>query len=74
MHHSHLQTQAIKLEEYTIKIAKIIAQTIMMMNDQLVQTFSLNKGIKEFGTKSYKAAHEKMKQFLNCTVIKAILI
>ena len=44
------------------------------MNYQFAQTFSLNKGIKEFGNKGYQAAHKEMKQLHNRIVFKPILI
>jgi hypothetical protein len=61
-HQTHLQTQAIDPLEYLIDTAKVIAKTIIHMNQQFAQTFSLNKGIKEFGEQGHKAAYKKMKQ------------
>jgi hypothetical protein len=45
-HQGHLQTQPMEPEEYLIKTAKVIAQTISAMNHQFAQTYSLIKGIK----------------------------
>ena len=73
-HHNHLLTQAIKKQEHTIETARIIARTMTSMNYQFAQTFSLNKGIKEFGNKGYQAAHKKIKQLHNRIVFKPILI
>ena len=40
----------------------VIAKTMIHMNYHFAQTFSLNKGIKEFGEQGHKAAYEEMKQ------------
>ena len=39
-----------------------------------MQTYSLNKGIKEFRTKTYQAAHKEIKQLHNSIVFKPIFI
>jgi hypothetical protein len=64
-HHNYLLTQAIAKQKYKIEMAKIIAWAITSMSYQIMQTFSLNKGIKEFVNKSYQAVHTKMKQLHN---------
>jgi hypothetical protein len=73
-HQGHLQTQAIKPQEYSINNAKIIATTIATINHQFTQTYSLMKGIKEFGDKGRQAAHEEMKQLHDRIVFKPIAI
>jgi hypothetical protein len=45
-----------------------------MINYQFAQTYSLIKGIKEFGDKGCQAAHNKMKQLHNCIIFKLIAI
>ena len=65
IHHNHLQIQAIEVEEYSIKTAKITAWTITLMNHQYVKTYYMRKDIKEFGTKGYQAAHKEMKLLHN---------
>jgi hypothetical protein len=72
-HHSHLQTQTTNPQEYLIETAKVIAKTINKLNHQFAQTYSLKKGIKEFGERSHKAAHEEMKQLHNRVVFILIL-
>jgi hypothetical protein len=44
------------------------------MNYQFAQTYSLIKGIKDFGNKGHQAAHKEMKQLHNCIVFKPILV
>jgi hypothetical protein len=72
--HIALQTQAIESEEYSIETAKVIAQSILTMNYQLSHTYSLFKGIKEFGNKGLQAAHEEIKQLHDCIVFKLYLV
>jgi hypothetical protein len=67
-HQGHLQTQAIESEEYLIKTAKVIAQTISAMNHQFAQTYSLIKGIKALCNKKCQAVHKEMKQVHNCII------
>jgi hypothetical protein len=62
----HLET------EYTEEPAKIIAKTIHHYNSMLyatssnkcsfLETFSLNKGLKQFGEKGYNATFDKIRQ------------
>eukprot|EP00978_Attheya_sp_CCMP212_P016782 scaffold44262_cov52-Attheya_sp.AAC.4 len=42
------------------------------MNKQFLQTFSLNRGIREFGTNGKDAAHKEMKQLHDRTVFELI--
>jgi hypothetical protein len=60
--------------EYSIKTAKVIAQTISAMNYQFAQTYSLSKSIKAYGKIGYQAAHKEIKQLHNCIVFKQILV
>jgi hypothetical protein len=73
-HHSHLQTQATVSQEYLVKTAKVIAKTINELNHQFAKTYSLKRGIKEFGERGHKAAHEEMKQLYDRVVFIPILI
>ena len=73
-HHGHLITQATKPEVYSIETAKVIATTINKINYLFAQTYSLSKGIKEFGEKGHQAAREEMKQLHERIVFKPILI
>jgi hypothetical protein len=73
-HHSHLQTQATNPQEYLIETTTVIAKTINKLNYQFAQTYSLKKGIKEFGERGYKAAHKEMKQRHDRVVFIPILI
>ena len=61
IHHNHLQIQAIEVEKYSSKTAKITAWTITLMSHQYVKTYSMRRDIKEFGTKGYQAAHKEIK-------------
>jgi hypothetical protein len=54
--------------------AKVIANTITTINHQFAQTYSLMKGIKEFGDKGRQATHNKMKQLHDRIVFKPIAI
>jgi hypothetical protein len=74
MHHAHLQTQAIDLQEYNIDTAKVIVQTINKMNMQFAQTYSLAKGIKAFGADGHQAAKKEMKQLHNHVVFIPLLV
>jgi hypothetical protein len=73
-HQGHLQTQAIKSDKYLIETGKVITWIILTMNYQFAQTYSLIKGIKDFGNKGHQAAHKEMKQLHNCIVFKPILV
>jgi hypothetical protein len=73
-HQSHLQTQATDPQKYSNKTAKVIAMTINKLNHQFAQIYSLKKGIKEFGERGHKAAHEEMKQQHDRVVFIPILI
>ena len=70
----HLNTQAYDTVEYSTETAKVIARTINAMNHQFAQTYSLSKGIKTFGKKGRKAAHEEMKQLHDRIVFKPIKV
>jgi hypothetical protein len=61
-HQTYLQTQAVNPLEYLIDTAKVIAKIIIHINQQFSQTFSLNRGIKEFRKQGHKAAYKEMKQ------------
>jgi hypothetical protein len=74
MHQSHLQTQSTESQQYSLDSAKVIANTITTINHQFAQTYSLMKGIKEFGDKGCQAAHNEMKQLHNCIVFNPITI
>jgi hypothetical protein len=74
IHQGYLQTQSIDSQENAIDHAKVIANTIMTINHQFAQTYSLMKGIKEFGNKGCQATHEEMKQLHNCILFKPIAI
>jgi hypothetical protein len=52
----------------------VIAKTINELNHQFAQTYSLKRGVKEFGERGHKAAHKKMKQLHNRVVFIPILI
>ena len=73
-HQAHLQTQATNPQEYMVKLAMVLAKTIVHMNHQFAQTFSLNKGIKEFGDRGHQAAFEEMKQLHDRVVFLPIKI
>jgi Reverse transcriptase (RNA-dependent DNA polymerase) len=69
LHQCHLQTQGHSETEYAFETAKVIAKNIsgfnaVMTNNQqsFVETYSLKKGLKHFGTKGYEAAIGEMKQ------------
>ena len=71
-HQAHFQSQATEPQEYCNKYAKIISQTIMTMNLQIAQAFSLLKNIWEFGNKKCQAAHKK--KLHNWIVFKLIFL
>jgi hypothetical protein len=57
-----------------LESAKVIANTIMTINHQFTQTYSLMKGIEEFGDKGCQATQNEMKQLHNCIAFKPIAI
>jgi hypothetical protein len=73
-HQSHLQTQSTESQQYSLDSAKVIANTITTINHQFAQTYSLMKGIKEFGDKCHQAAYNEMKQLHDRIVFKPIAI
>jgi hypothetical protein len=52
----------------------VIAKTINELIHQFAQTYSLKKGIKEFGKRGHKAAHKEMKQLQDRVVFIPIFI
>ena len=72
MHQHHLFTQSTKAEEYTERYTKVIAKFICEINNlvlssgqtqhSFLETYSLKKGLKKFGTKGMDAAYGEMKQ------------
>jgi hypothetical protein len=73
-HQSHLQTQATDPQEYSSETAKVMAKTINKLNHQFAQTYKLKKGIKEFGERGHKAAHQEIKQLHDRVVFIPIVI
>jgi hypothetical protein len=83
MHQCHLQAMPQQEEQYSLETAKVIAMTICHMNEkfghldeeeayQFVQSYSLKKGIQEFGERGKKAATKEMKQLHDRTVFQPI--
>jgi hypothetical protein len=69
LHQCHLQTQGYNKNEYSLETAKVIAQTINGFNNHMVnkkysfiETYSLKRGLKQFGQKGYDAAFGEMQQ------------
>jgi hypothetical protein len=63
LHQCHLQTQGHTEAEYAFETAKVIAKNISGFNDVMtnnqqsfVETYSLKKGLRHFGTKGNEAA------------------
>jgi hypothetical protein len=74
MHQCHLQTQSTETQQYSLDSTKVITNIISTINHQFAQTYSLMKGIKEFGDKGCQAAHNEMKQLHDHIVFKPITI
>jgi Reverse transcriptase (RNA-dependent DNA polymerase) len=79
----NLFTQGHKKTEYTEETAKVIAKIIHHYNNtafaassnrelSFLETYSLNKGLKHFGDKGYKAAFDKVRQLHERSVFKPI--
>ena len=72
LHQSHLPTQSVEPEEYDPAYARVIANFVcelnaMQLNSQHkhhshLVTYSLQKGLKQFGERGYDAAYGEMKQ------------
>jgi hypothetical protein len=68
----HLHTQGYSKEEYSIETGRVIAEYInnfshikinkLHKRHSFVETFSLNKGLQNFGQKGHDAAYNEMKQ------------
>jgi hypothetical protein len=68
-HQNHLITQSNHPTEYNTDIANVIAKTFHYFNNLIVsknyaflETYSLKKGLKHFGSKGYDAALGEIKQ------------
>ncbi len=83
--YQHLQASDHRTEEYSIDTASVIAMTMShfmhsmdgMREDEtfsFIQTYSLNKGLKEFGERGRNAAHKEMKQLHDRVVFEPIHI
>lgn len=82
----HIFTQGHKETEYTFESSKIIAKTIHYLNNimhtckhnsfykfhNFVVTYSLKKGLKEFGKKGYDAAFGEVKQLHDRVVFRPV--
>jgi hypothetical protein len=62
------------LNIYSTDTAKVIVQTITLMNHQFAQTYSLMKSIKVLGDKGRPVPHKEIKQLHDCISFKLILI
>lgn len=66
---SHLQTQGIEPNEYSLESGKVIA-TVM----SFAQTYSLNKGLKVFKERGHAAAKKEMRQLHDRVVWEPIAV
>jgi hypothetical protein len=81
---SHLQTQTIDPQEYTLTVAQVAAKVMNFMNirfnaqvetaNQFVQTYSLRKGLKVFKDKGHAAALGEVGQLHHRSVFEPINI
>jgi hypothetical protein len=69
LHQCHLLTQGCEETEYSVDTAKVIANTINGFNNYMVtkklsflETYSLKRGLKQFGKRGEEAALGEMKQ------------
>jgi Reverse transcriptase (RNA-dependent DNA polymerase) len=83
--HQHLITDDVEETEYSIETAMVIAKTINYYNEvnkstttkkgkSFVETYSLKKGLKEFGDKGYEAALGEMQQLHERAAFKPVSI
>jgi hypothetical protein len=78
LHQCHLIAQAHAKHEYSIATAKVIARNIIGFNNkqhhQFMETYSLKKGLNQFGSKGYEATIAELIQLHKSEVFKPINI